>query len=200
MSSQQRPPRITALRERRKDVEVELDGVPWRAVPVDAVVRAGLAVGRELDRPLARELARELRRSRALAVAGRALRARDHTRRSLEERLAQRSVPATARRDAVETLAAAGAVDDGRFALGRAESLARRGWGDAAILADLERQGVEGTAAAAALAALEPESERARALVARRGRGAGTARFLASRGFDADLAAEAALGVVAADD
>jgi hypothetical protein len=57
---------ITALREKpRGRVEIHLDGEPWRLVPADAVVRAGLAVGRTLDRATARDLGRELRRARA---------------------------------------------------------------------------------------------------------------------------------------
>jgi len=67
---------------------VFLDGVPWRIVPADAAVRAGLAVGRPLDRAAARTLARELRRAAALGVAVRALRHRDLSRRRLEARLA----------------------------------------------------------------------------------------------------------------
>jgi hypothetical protein len=47
-------------------VAVELDGRPWRVLPADAVVRAGLAVGRRLDR-----LESELHRARrALAREG----------------------------------------------------------------------------------------------------------------------------------
>lgn len=169
-------------------------------LPADAVVRAGLGVGRELDRPLARVLARELRRSRALGVASRALRSRDHTRRSLEVRLERRSVPAAARRAALDALTDAGLVDDARLATARAESLAARGFGNAAIHADLERHGVDASVAAEAIAALAPEPERARALVARRGRGARTARYLASRGFEQEIAAEAAAPLVAGDD
>ena len=61
-------PVITALRERKRGrVAVELDGAPWRVLPTDAVVRAGLTVGRPLDRATARELAREVRRAKALA-------------------------------------------------------------------------------------------------------------------------------------
>ena len=65
---------VTALRERKRNrVAVELDGRPWRVLPADAVVRAGLAIGRPLDRHTARELAREIRRARALAQATRTL-------------------------------------------------------------------------------------------------------------------------------
>ena len=84
-------PVVTALRARGPGrVAVELDGAPWRVVPLEAVYGAGLAVGGTLDRPTARTLGRELRRLGAQAVALRALRARDHTAASLEQRLAAR--------------------------------------------------------------------------------------------------------------
>jgi hypothetical protein len=60
---------VTALRERRGHVAVELDGQAWRTVPLEVVVRAGLAVELELDRPRLRLLRRELRRAEALAAA-----------------------------------------------------------------------------------------------------------------------------------
>jgi hypothetical protein len=50
-----------------------------------------------------------------------------------------------------------------------------------------------------AICALEPESERARRVVAARGAGVRTARELARRGFGED-AVESALGGVIADD
>ena len=65
-------PRVTALRrDRHGHVAVELDGAYWRTLPLDAVLRAGLAVGTELDRPRARTVRRELRRAAALAAAAR---------------------------------------------------------------------------------------------------------------------------------
>jgi len=163
-------------------------------------VRAGLGLGRELDRPLARDLARELRRTAALRAAARALRVRDHTAASLEARLERRAVPAAARRGAVQALEAAGIVDDARFAASRAEALAARAWGDAAVRADLERHGVAERLAVQAVAELPPERERAEAVVVRRGTGPRTARYLAARGFDPDVAAEAAGVGVAAEE
>jgi SOS response regulatory protein OraA/RecX len=178
---------------------VELDGSRWRTLPVDAVVRAGVTVGRELDRPTARALGRELRRAEALRTAGRALRARDLSVKTLDDRLARRSVAPAVRAEALETLGRAGLVDDGRFAARRAEALAGRGWGDAAIRADLEQQGIAADPVETALAALEPEPERAKRLVERRGRTAATARYLGARGFDADAVEAAVGGLVAGD-
>jgi SOS response regulatory protein OraA/RecX len=193
-------PRISQLREVRGGrVEVELDDAPWRTLPVDVVVRAGVSVGRELDRPTARDLARELRRSRALTRASRALAHRDLPAEAVDARLAQAGFGTEVRAEAVEALQRAGLVDDGRFAVGRAAALAARGYGDEAIRADLERQGVDGDLTEGALACLEPEAERAERIAAKRGRSPATARYLAARGFDAEAVEAAVGGVVAGD-
>ena len=190
-------PTVTALRDQgRGRVGVDLDGAPWRTVPLVAVVKAGLHVGDELDRPRARCLRRELRRSDALAAAGRALARRDLPLRSLDRRLASAGVAPATRSEAIESLARAGLVDDARFALARAEALAARGRGDAAIRWELERQGLAGDAADRAIDALEPERERATAVVERKGRTAATARYLARNGFAED-SIEAAVGTIA---
>jgi SOS response regulatory protein OraA/RecX len=181
---------VTAFRERRRGrVEVELDGRPWRSLPIEAVARAGLAVGRPLDRETARTLARELRRSRALARATRALTSRDRSRRGLDERLARAGTPETARAEALATLEVSGLVDDARVARSRARRLAERGYGDAAIRADLEREGLGAEDAAEALAELEPERERALRLLGAREPEPRTLRRLAARGFDPETIA-----------
>jgi SOS response regulatory protein OraA/RecX len=187
-------PKVTALRARpRGRVAVELDGDAWRTLPAEPVVRAGLRAGCELDRTTARRLGQELRRFEALAVATGSLRARDLSSQALGDRLRRANVAPAMRKEAVSALERAGVVDDARFAITRASALARRGYGDAAILADLARQGVSGELHAEALAGLDPETDRAREVVRRRGGGAKTARFLASKGFGED-ALEAALG------
>jgi SOS response regulatory protein OraA/RecX len=188
-------PTVTGLREdRRGRVAVELDGSPWRTFPADVVVRAGISHGRALDRPALRRLRRELRRAEALAVAGRALRARDLSARELALRLEQRAVSPSAAEESLAALSAAGLVDDARLAGNRAESLAGRGYGDAAIRHDLEQRGVAADLVEAAVAALEPEGERAGRIVARRGTGAGTARYLAGKGFGEEVLEQAAGG------
>jgi len=188
-------PVVTALRERpRGRVAIELDGILWRVVPMDTVVRSGLFVGRALDRETARALGRELRRAQALSVAVRALRHRDLSRRGLEDRLARRGARADAREAALGALERAGLVDDERVAAGRAQALAERGYGDAAIRYDLEREGFAGDLIGEALAGLEPERDRARRLVTERGDGARAARWLTSRGFDAAAVADAVEG------
>ena len=132
----------------------------------------------------------------AVETALRALRARDRSAAELDARLAQRGVGAAEREEALETLERIGYVDDGRFALLRAEQLAVRGSGDALIRHDLEQRGVAAEQIEVALETLEPERERAARIVARRGSGAKTARYLASRGFGEEALAD----VVAAND
>jgi SOS response regulatory protein OraA/RecX len=184
---------VTRLRERKGSrVAVELDGIPWRVLPADVVIRTGLRVGRELDRPKAREIARELRRTKALAAATRSLAASDRSERDLELRLARAGHSAVARGDAIAALGRAGLVDDTRVAVNRAEFLARRGYGDAWIRSDLERRLVSTEVAADAVAGLEPELERARRLVADESLTPARTRRLAARGFSADTLDEVA--------
>jgi regulatory protein len=191
---------VTGLRETRGGrVEVELDGVRWRALPVEVVARARLATGEELDRPRLRELARELRRTRAVNSALRAVSRRDLSSQRLRERLQRRGIPATEREEALGALQRAGFVDDARYATRRAASLADRGHGDAAIRWRLEGEGVPPDLVADALGALEPERERARRVIAAQGTGVRTARELARRGFG-EHAVESALGGLVADD
>jgi regulatory protein len=186
-------PRVTGLREdRRGRVAVELDGAPWRLLPVDVVVRSGLAEGRMLDRAALRVIRRELRRAEALAMATRALCARDLTQRELQLRLEQRGVDEPVARDSVAALRTAGLVDDARLARNRAARLADRGYGDAAVRHDLEQKGVAPEVADDALQCLEPEAVRAGRILAERGAGPRTARYLAARGFAADAVEEAA--------
>jgi SOS response regulatory protein OraA/RecX len=171
---------------------VELDGRPWRVLPTDAVVRAGLGVGRPLDRPTARELARELRRARALAQATRLLAASGRSRGELEQRLSRARHSGSAREEAVGALERAGVLDDARLAESRAEQLARRGYGDAAIRDDLRRRLIPAEEAMAAVAALEPELARIRALVEGQTVTPALLRRLASRGFSRDTLEEIA--------
>jgi SOS response regulatory protein OraA/RecX len=180
-------PVITGLRERKRGrVAVDLDGRPWRVLPANAVVRAGLAVGRRLDRPMARELAREVRRAKALAAATRSLAASDRSERALEQRLARAGYSAAAREEAIASLARAGAIDDSRLAATRAEQMARRGYGDAAIRADLRKRQIEPEAAAGAVAGLEPEVVRLRRLLEAESLTPALLRRLSARGFSRD--------------
>jgi SOS response regulatory protein OraA/RecX len=177
-------PVVTALRaERRGRVAVELDGSPWRVLPSDVVIRAGLASGRALDRPALRLLRRELRRAEALGVATSALRRRDLSSQGLAQRLDRAGVAPAAQAESLATLGRAGLVDDERFCRIRAAALAERGFGDAGIRHDLDRQGIPAELVEAAMGELEHEAARARRIVERRGSGPRTARYLAGKGF-----------------
>src|SRR5438105_5605667 len=186
-------PRVTALRPGRAGrVQVELDGAPWRTIPVEVAARAGVWLDAELDRPRLRTLARELRRARALSEATVALRRRDYSSRALEERLERRRIAPAQRRETLETLERVGYLDDERFSFGRAQALAERGAGDSAIRADLQRHRVGEELTERALAALEPEGRRAERILDGRGRNLKTLRYLARRGFGEELLAELA--------
>jgi SOS response regulatory protein OraA/RecX len=171
-------PTVTALRVRKRGrVAVDLDGEVWRVLPADAVVRAGLALGRRLDRPAARELARELRRAKALAAATRSLAASDQSQRALEQRLTRAGHSAAAREDALAALDRAGLLDDARLA---------------AIRADLRRRLIPAEAAADAVAGLEPELDRTRRLLEGKRLTPALVRRLAGRGFSRDTLDEIA--------
>jgi regulatory protein len=186
-------PVVTGLRERKRGgVAVELDGRPWRVLPADAVVRAELAVGRQLDRSTARELARGVRRAKALAQATRTLATSGRSRRELEQRLARAGHAGVAREEALATLDRAGLVDDARLAEDRAQSLARRGYGDIAIRADLRRRQINTESATSAVDSLAPELERARDLLEGRRVTPALLRRLAGRGFSRDTLNEVA--------
>jgi regulatory protein len=179
--------RVTALHPERRDrVRVELDGAPWRTLPAAAVVSARLTIGTDLDRMRARELAQAIRRAEALGAATRALARRDRSVVGLADYLARRGVGRKERAAAVNRLADIGYLDDARFALGRARSLAERGYGDDAVRFELEREGVAADRIDAAVAGLAGERERALSVL----RGSRSAlagiRKLAAKGFSAD--------------
>lgn len=192
-------PTLTAVRrERPGRVALEVDGSAWRVVPDDVVARCGLAPGIALDRPLLRRLRRELRRAEALGAATRSLARRDLSARRLRERLDARGIRAPAADAALAALESAGVVDDARLAGSRAAALADRGWGDAAVAARLEREGIASEPARAALAELLPEPERAAALAEGTSDPRAAWLLLARRGFSSD-SIEHAVGVLDED-
>ena len=189
-------PTLTAVRrERPGRVALEVDGRAWRVVPDDVVARCGLAPGVLLERPLLRRLRRELRRAEALGTATRSLARRDLSSRRLRERLDARGIRAPAAKAAVATLESAGIVDDARLARSRAAVLADRGWGDAAVAARLEQEGIGPEPAQAALSELLPAPERAAARAAGAPDRRAAWRLLARRGFSSD-SIEHAVGVL----
>ena len=124
--------------------------------------------------------------SSAVDVAARALARRDRSETDVRRILARKGVPEVEAEEALERLRDLGALDDARFAAGRAMALAERGYGDVAIAARLTRVGVKRELVDAAVSALAPEQDRAAALAARRGGTLRTARWLAGRGFGSD--------------
>ena len=195
----ERPPTLTAVRRaRRGRVELEVDGIRWRVVPDEVVLRCGLASGVELDRPLLRALRRELRRAEALGLAVRTVARRDVSTGRLRKTLLSRGVRAEAVEGTVETLTSAGIVDDARTAGSRARWLADRGWGDAAVSARLAGEGFRASDVHAAVAALRPERERAEALAERAGDPRAAWKLLARRGF-AEETVEDVVGPLDAD-
>ena len=120
--------------------------------------------------------------SDALDKALRALRHRDRSTVEIDRYLESRGVTDDERRTALETLVRTDLVDDRRYAERRGQSLADRGAGNALIRHELARAGLDPD-----LASLRPERERAEAIVARRGAGPKTARYLTAKGFSYDV-------------
>jgi regulatory protein len=177
-----------------------LDGEPWRTLPAEVVLRAGLDVGVELDRERTRRLRRELKRHEAMARAARALRSRDLSSAELEERLDRARVAPAARAETIDRLTDAGAVDDERFARARAQALAERGAGNLLVRHDLEKRGIAAETVEAAIELLEAETVRAARICAVRGAGPKTARYLARKGFSEDAIESACSEAVAEED
>jgi SOS response regulatory protein OraA/RecX len=96
-----------------------------------------------------------------LAVAGRALGTRDLSVAALARQLRRAGVGEDEIEETVGRLRSTGYLDDERVAHLRAARLAERGYGDAAIDARLEREGIGREARAAALGRLDPERVRA---------------------------------------
>ena len=125
--------------------------------------------------------------SDALDQALRALRHRDRSTVEIDRYLESRGVTDDERETALETLVRTNLVDDRRYAERRGQSLADRGAGNALIRHELARAGLDPDVVDDVLASLRPERERAEAIVARRGAGPKTARYLTAKGFSYDV-------------
>jgi SOS response regulatory protein OraA/RecX len=123
----------------------------------------------------------------AVERALRALRHRDRSAAQIDGHLASHGVSERDRGEALATLLRTGLVDDRRFAETRATTLADRGAGDAFIRHDLALAGIDDDLVDAALTAVDSERARAERVVARRGGGPRTARYLAGKGFSPDV-------------
>ena len=88
---------------------------------------------------------------------------------------------------ALESLTRTGVLDDTRYAENRVRVLAERSAGNAYIRHDLAEAGIDEALVDEALATLASESERADRIVARRGASVRTARYLAGKGFPAEV-------------
>ena len=187
-------PTVTGLRERKRGrVAVELDGKPWRVLPADAVVRAGLAVGRDAgsahgagagargapgqsagggdaiaggERPVASGRSSGGWRGRAIPP------------RRVKTRSRLSAVPGSSTTPAWRRIAPS---------CSRAAATAMP-----AIRADLRRRLISADTAADAVAALEPELERARRLLAGQSVTPAMLRRLSGRGFSRDTLEEVA--------
>ena len=127
--------------------------------------------------------------SDALEAGLASLRYRDLSELELDRKLAERGFAEDERGEAVATLRRTGLLDEGRFAQNRARALASRSAGNDLIRYDLERAGVGSELVEEALESLEPESDRARAVVAGRGADAKSARYLLTKGFTSEVVA-----------
>ena len=109
----------------------------------------------------------------------------------VERELVARGLDEDSCEQALRTLRRTGLVDDARFAERRASTLAGRGAGDALIRHDLVAAGVSRDVVDEVVAALDGEEKRAALVVARRGAGPKTARYLAGKGFSHDVIRDA---------
>jgi regulatory protein len=135
---------------------------------------------------------------------------REHSRRDLAHKLAQRGVEPTEAEAAVERLAEQGYQDDNRFAASFARDRAGSGYGPVRIRVELSGHGLGEDAIQQALAACEADwSALARRQVERRwtaqvlaepGRRRKAVEFLLRRGFDQDSAWAAVRGHAAGED
>jgi SOS response regulatory protein OraA/RecX len=125
----------------------------------------------------------------------RALARRELTRAELSAGLQRAGFGETERDAAIDRLRAAGYLDDSRATVERARVLADRGFGDAAIVADLTRRGASPELIGDALAGLELELDRARRIAIDLGGGSRSLRRLGRKGFSEHSLEVAAMAV-----
>jgi regulatory protein len=135
----------------------------------------------------------------AIDCAVRALARCDHSVAGLRAKLERAGFSESAQADALDTLGRRGYLDDARYARHRAAVLAERGYGDERICAELAAQGVDREAVESALAALQPEADRALREAAKAGGGVRAIQALARRGFAEEALEGLGAGVVADD-
>ena len=139
---------------------VDIDRGRFASLPGESLAGLGLAVGREIGPRVLTRLQELADLEAAHRAALRALGRRAHARLDLRRRLLQKQHPPAAVDGALDRLAAAGLLDDARFAREYAATRATRGGGRGAarLVRDLVTQGVDRRVAEeAARAALADE-------------------------------------------
>jgi regulatory protein len=192
---------LTALAPdpRRPDYRlVEVDRGRFASLPAASLAGLELVIGREIPDHVFARLQELADLEAAHRAAQRAIARRAHARFDLRRRLLQKQHPPGAVDAALDRLAAAGLLDDARFALDYAAAKARRGRGPARLARDLQAHGVDRRVAEEAVrAALAAEDidpvEAIRAIAEKRARQLTglpaavrkrrLAAFLARRGF-----------------
>jgi regulatory protein len=124
---------------------VEIDRGRFASLPGESLAGLGLAVGREIGPRVLARLAELADLEAAHRAALRALARRAHARLDLRRRLLQKQHPPAAVDGALDRLAAAGLLDDARFAREYAATRSTRGGGrgPARLVRDLVTQGVD---------------------------------------------------------
>lgn len=154
---------------------VFLDRGRFASLPDEVLAPLGLEVGVELELGVLDRLQHCVAVAAAERAALRALARRAYARVDLERRLTRKHHPREAVREALERLAARGAIDDRRFAEEYGRARAARGNARARIVRDLLAQGIERGMAeecggrALQMEGIDPEIA-ARALALRRAR------------------------------
>ncbi len=130
----------------------------------------------------------------AFDAACRVLRHRERSTTEVRDRLEAAGYSRSESEEAIESLLRTGLLDDGRFAELRARSLAGGGAGDNRIRHELHRAGIRAEIVEEALGSIEPEADRARQVISRRGSGSKTARFLHGKGFSEEVVGSVVAG------
>lgn len=127
---------------REGSVRLVVAGQTVLTVPVEAVRAERLGVGVELTQEVMTRLGHWADREAAFRTALRALERRPFARRDLGRRLMQKGHPSVAVAAALDRAAAAGLLDDERFARHYVQTRAARGRGPARLRRELSGQGV----------------------------------------------------------
>lgn len=129
---------------RRPDYRlVEVDRGRFASLRAADLADLGLRIGADIPAAVFDRLQELADLEAAHRAALRALARRAHARYDLRRRLLQKQHPPAATDGALERLAAAGLLDDARFALDYAAAKARRGRGPARLVRDLQAQGID---------------------------------------------------------